>query len=80
MAEGLMGRLERQLNVFGDHDMVNSLFSFCFSSHGDLAKLEAFKNKPANQTGVWGGAVSAHPLQEREDGTAVSLQCLLCTQ
>ena len=55
-------------------------FPFCFSSHGDLAEPEAFKNKPADQTRVWGGAVSVHPPREREDGTAASLQCLLWTQ
>lgn len=52
-------------------------FSFCFSSHGELAKLEAFKNKQANQTRVWGGAVSVHPLWERGwDGSVFAVLAL----
>lgn len=55
MAEFLTGRLELQLNVFGDHDMVNPLFPFASLLVENWLKLEAFQ-KP-NQTRVC-GAVS----------------------
>lgn len=55
MPECLMGRLVRSLNVFGDLEMGNPLFSFCFSFHKNCLKLEAFKKQ--KKTRVY-GAVS----------------------
>lgn len=80
MAGCLMGRLERYLNVFGDHELGNPLFPFACLLMENCLKLEAFKKKKTKQnpTRVC-GAVSFHRCaREREDETEmeVALQSL----
>lgn len=73
MAECLTGRLERQLNVLGDHEMVNPLFPFSSLLMENWLKLEALKKKKKqtqnNPESV--GLCLLTALPKREDETAV---------
>lgn len=80
MAGCLMGRLERYLNVFGDHELGNPLFPFACLLMENCLKLEAFKKKKKTEPNqsLWGCVFPSLCPRERgwdRNGSGFAVAC-----